>query len=141
MDAPDAKAARFIDHIGIVVADADAAAALFAGRFGLEIVNDEVVDDIGVRLVYLAGSDRNATATIQLVEPVGPGPVKQELDKRGEGMHHICLAVADLDATLAAQDGEDSLGVFTGGRGRRCSFLKENACGSLIELVEVAVVS
>jgi methylmalonyl-CoA/ethylmalonyl-CoA epimerase len=124
MDAPDAKAARFIDHIGIVVADADAAAALFAGRFGLEI-----------------GSDRNATATIQLVEPVGPGPVKQELDKRGEGMHHICLAVADLDATLAAQDGEDSPGVFTGGRGRRCSFLKENACGSLIELVEVAVVS
>jgi len=140
MDAPDARAARFIDHVGIVVDDADAAAVLFAGRFGLEIVNDEVVDDIGVRLVYLAGSDRNAITAIQLVEPVGPGPIKEELDKRGEGVHHICLAVTDLDATLAAQDGEDSRGIFTGGRGRRCSFLKKYACGSLIELVEVAAV-
>jgi len=138
MTAPDAAdPARFVDHVGIVVADADAAAGLFAGRFGLEVEHDEVVDDVGVRLVYLAGSDHGVPAAIQLVEPLGPGPIKDHLDQRGEGMHHICLAVADLDATLAAQGGESSARVFSGGRGRRTCFLAGQTCGSLIELSEV----
>jgi methylmalonyl-CoA/ethylmalonyl-CoA epimerase len=140
MVASDGMAARFIDHVGILVADADAAAGLFASRFGLEVVNDEVVDDRGVRLMFLAASDRSLAATIQLVQPLRPGPMKQQLDEHGEGVHHVCLAVADLDATLEALH-EDPSGIFTGGRGRRCCFLGEKASGSLIELAEVGLTS
>src|SRR5579862_6915304 len=126
MSASEGKAARFIDHVGILVADADGAAELFASRYGLEVINDEVVDEIGVRLVYLAGTDHGPSATIQLVEPVRPGPMNDHLEEHGEGLHHICLAVADLDAALAAQGGENSPRVFTGGYGRRCCFIREN---------------
>jgi methylmalonyl-CoA/ethylmalonyl-CoA epimerase len=138
MNAPDAAdPARFVDHVGIVVADADEAASRFAARFGLEVVHDEVVDEVGARLVYLAGADRGVPTTIQLVEPVRQGPIQTHFDQRGEGVHHVCLAVTDLDATLAALDGEDDARVFSGGRQRRCCMLAGQTCGTLIELAEL----
>ena len=41
-------------------------------------------------------------ATLELVEPLTPdAPVAKFLDKRGPGLHHICLRVPDIDATMA----------------------------------------
>jgi methylmalonyl-CoA/ethylmalonyl-CoA epimerase len=129
--------ARFVDHVGIVVADADEAAARFAARFGLAVVHDEVVTAVGVRLVYMSGADRDVPTTIQLVEPVSEGPVKAHFERSGEGVHHVCLAVNDLDATLSALGDDGDTQVFSGGRGRRSCFLSEQTCGTLIELAEL----
>ena len=138
MNLPEApEPARFVDHVGIVVADADEAAARFAERLGLEVVHDEIVTAVGVRLVYLAGSDREVPTTIQLVEPVRPGPIKIHFDSNGEGVHHVCLAVSNMDATLSALGEDGKTEVFSGGRGRRSCFLSGQTCGTLIELAEM----
>ena len=138
MSLPEAaEPARFVDHVGIVVADADEAAARFAERFGLAVVHDEIVTAVGVRLVYLAGSDREVPTTIQLVEPVRPGPIKTHFDSNGEGVHHVCLAVSNVDATLYALGQDGKTEVFSGGRGRRSCFLSGQTCGTLIELAEM----
>lgn len=132
-----AEPARFVDHVGILVADADEAATRFGERFGMAVVHDEVVAAVGVRLVYLSGSDRTVPTTIQLVEPVRPGPIKTHFDHSGEGVHHICLAVSDVDATLSALGEDGKTEVFSGGRGRRSCFLSGQTCGTLIELAEM----
>jgi methylmalonyl-CoA/ethylmalonyl-CoA epimerase len=137
MSPSDAAPARFVDHVGIVVADADEAAARFAARFGLEVVHDELVTAVGVRLVYLAGSERAVPTTIQLVEPVREGPIKDYFERAGEGVHHVCLAVSDIDATLCALGENGETQVFSGGRGRRSCFLSGQTCGTLIELAEL----
>jgi methylmalonyl-CoA/ethylmalonyl-CoA epimerase len=138
MNLPEAtESAHFVDHVGILVADADQAAARFAERFGLTVVHDEVVTAVGVRLVYLAGTDAAVPTTIQLVEPVRPGPIKTHFDRNGEGVHHVCLAVSDVDATLSALGEDGKTEVFSGGRGRRSCFLSGQTCGTLIELAEM----
>lgn len=129
-------AARLIDHVAIAVADADEAAGRFAALLGLSVVGDEMVDDAGVRLVYLAGTGAGGQTTLQLVQPVRPGPVRDHLDRHGEGMHHVCFTVRSIQATLAALPGDAGARVFTGGRGRPACFLTTRPCGTTIELVE-----
>lgn len=129
--------ARLIDHVAIVVADADRAAARFAALLGLTVAGDEIVGDAGVRLVYLVGTDESAQATLQLVQPVRPGPVRDHLELHGEGLHHVCFAVHSITDTLAGLPGEAAANIFMGGRGRPACFLVTRPCGVIVELVQV----
>lgn len=128
--------ARFVDHVGIAVADADEAAARFAALLGLEIAGDEIVDDVGVRLVYLVAPGPAGPPAIPLVPPVRSGPVREHLDRYGEGPHHVCFAVRSIAETLASLPAEAGAGVFTGGRGLRACFLVSRPAGTTVELVE-----
>lgn len=125
-----------IDHIGIAVTDADEAAARFTALLGLEVIGDEIVSDAGVRLVYLAGPRAAGRTTIQLVQPVQAGPVRDHLDRHGEGPHHVCFAVRSIGDTLARLPAEAEVRVFTGGRGRPACFLNTRPAGTMIELTE-----
>lgn len=136
----DTSSARCIDHVGIVVANADVGATSLNESLGLEVEHDESLPDIGVRLVYLAcTTPRNSlggpSSTIQLVQPIGPGPVADHLAKYGEGLHHVCFSVAVLEAALR-RAGEVSPQLFLGGKGKRACFLAHRAAGALVELVE-----
>jgi methylmalonyl-CoA/ethylmalonyl-CoA epimerase len=131
-----ASAARYVDQVGILVRDADLALRESWASLGLTVVPDEIATEVGVRLVYLAGSDDWHPAAIQLVQPVRSGPMQDQLDALGEGLHHVCLAVADLDTMLDRSDERDNV-TFTGGYGRRCSFLVARPSGTLVELIEV----
>jgi methylmalonyl-CoA/ethylmalonyl-CoA epimerase len=128
--------AREIDHVAIAVADAGEAARRFTALLGLSVVSDEVVADAGVRLVHLAGAGAAGPTTLQLVQPLRPGPVLDHLDRHGEGLHHVCFTVTSIPGTLAALPGEAQARVFTGGRGRPACFLLTRPGGALIELVE-----
>lgn len=130
---------QFIDHVAVAVRDADAAAGWFLQRLGLRRVHDERLPDIGVRLVHLAAPDSDLT-TLQLVQPIGPGPVHQFLAERGEGLHHICFAVADIAAELAGPVGEPSTPIVPGGRSSRTCFLAARPSGVLVELVSRPVI-
>ena len=129
--------ARLIDHVAIAVADADQAAARFAALLGLTVAGDEIVPDAGVRLVYLIGADESAQTTLQLVQPVRPGPVRDHLERHGEGLHHVCFAVGSITDTLAGLPGEAGANIFAGGRGRPACFLVTRPCGAMVELVQV----
>ncbi|MCA1184888.1 MULTISPECIES: VOC family protein [unclassified Saccharopolyspora] len=127
-----------IDHVALITGDADRTARWYAEHLGLHVVRDEFVDAVGVRLVWLypRGCSPGGTAAgLQLLEPHRPGPPLTHLRERGEGLHHFCFAVDDLDAVLrsAGQPPEDA---FTGGFGLPCAFLAESAGGELVELVQ-----
>jgi len=87
-----------IDHLGIAVRSIEAAMPLYTGMLGLELHEIEEVADQKVRTaVFPVGESR-----IELLEPTSPdSPVAKFLEKRGEGIHHVALAVQDVAAALA----------------------------------------
>jgi methylmalonyl-CoA/ethylmalonyl-CoA epimerase len=130
------RPARDIDHVAVAVADADEAAGRFIALLGLTVVADEIADEPGVRLVHLAGPGAAGPTTLQLVQPLRAGPVRDHLDQHGEGIHHICFTVVSVPGALADMPGEEDARIFTGGRGRPACFLAARPGGALIELVE-----
>ena len=87
-----------IDHIGIATKGIDDALKFWAGALGLENVHTEVVEDQKVRVAMLPiGESR-----IELLEPTSDdSPISKFLEKRGGGIHHVAVAVEDIEAALA----------------------------------------
>jgi methylmalonyl-CoA/ethylmalonyl-CoA epimerase len=89
-----------IDHVGIACRDLDEAIERYVSVFGLAVVSREINDEQGVREAMLATA--SGSSYVQLLEPLSPGtPVGKFLERRGEGMHHVGYAVADVSAALA----------------------------------------
>lgn len=123
-----------IDHVAIVVRDADATVAWYGGTFGMQVVHDEI-DPFGVRMVFLApAADTHGTA-IQVLAPGTEGMIAEYLADFGEGLHHVCLAVPDIEAALAAVGDEQAV-PFVGGKGRLCAFPLHVPGNVRLELVE-----
>jgi methylmalonyl-CoA/ethylmalonyl-CoA epimerase len=90
---------RRVDHVAIVVRDIDAAIALWEGAYGLKCTHKERVEEQRVDAAMFPVGDTR----IEFISPFDPEcGVAKYLDKRGEGIHHICLEVGDIDAMLAA---------------------------------------
>lgn len=127
-----------IDHVGIAVRDAEAAARFYGEALGLAADHYETVPAQGVKVAFLPLGE----ATLELLEPTGPDtPVGKYLDKRGEGIHHICLEVEGLDellGELSARGAVIGSGAATpGAHGSRVGFLHPKATGGvLVELAE-----
>ena len=86
-----------LDHIGIAVNSIEEASRLYTGPLGLTLDHVETVreEDVRVGFLPLGGSE------LELLEPIGgEGPLAKFLDKRGEGLHHICIDVEDLSSTM-----------------------------------------
>ncbi len=136
---PEARALfSRIDHVGIVVADLRTARRWYEERLGWTSIGDEYIDHVGVHVSYLrsSGTAGNGPVTLlQLVQPVEPGPVLAHLDAHGEGMHHVCFAVDDIDRALSGL-GDPDVHVFEGGRDRLACFLSARPNGVVIELTE-----
>jgi len=86
-----------IDHIGIAVKSLADAIKVYEDAMGLKVSGYDQVDEQGVRLAMLnIGESR-----IELLEPTGPGsPIEKFMTKRGEGIHHIAVAVDDIEKSL-----------------------------------------
>lgn len=123
---------RRIDHIGVVVRDAQAAAQAWVDRFGLRLMGTADVLDGSVRLVYLDAGD----TTLQLVQPLSPGILTKHLEQRGEGLHHLCFLVDDVREAAWSLGGDPRPYVYRGGRGADVCFVDPTPCGVLIELTE-----
>jgi methylmalonyl-CoA/ethylmalonyl-CoA epimerase len=127
-----APLARRVDHVGIVVRDVTEAARWWTERLGLDLVHVADVLDGTVRLAYLDLGD----TTLQLVQPLEPGPLADWLTERGEGLHHICFLVDSVPSTLDALDDRGRRFVYLGGRGADVCFIGETPCSVLVELTE-----
>ncbi len=127
-----------LDHVAIAVSDLDVALAEYERLFGGIALHREVVAEQGVEeaMVAVGGSH------IQLLQPLSPdSPVGRFLERRGEGMHHIALAVPDIDAALDHLKEQGARLIDTepriGGRGARIAFVHPaEFAGTLVELVE-----
>jgi methylmalonyl-CoA epimerase len=123
-----------IDHVGVLVRDIDAALPFYREQLGARLVGEQTLAEAGVRMAYLDAG----TTLIQLVQPIGPGAMMEELMARGEGINHLCLAVEDIPAALARLAPGVAVDVVLGGRGRRVCFLPDRPHGLRVELTEVA---
>ncbi|MFN8215778.1 MAG: methylmalonyl-CoA epimerase [Solirubrobacterales bacterium] len=129
-----------IDHIGIAVADLDAAIELYEKSFAMELVHRETVSEQGVDAVLLDVGDGH----VELLAPLGPDtPVGRYVAKNGTGLHHVAYAVDDIDAALARLaaagieliDTEPRVGI----RASRVAFLHPRSTGGVLtEIVEPA---
>src|SRR5436305_3018889 len=125
-----------LDHIGIAVRSLESAKIYEA--LGLTIDHVETVETQKVRTAFLSAGDSN----LELLEPIGAdSAVAKFIEKRGEGIHHICFRVDDIEPHLAHLK---SLGYrlineapVPGAHGCRVAFLHPAAGnGVLIELSE-----
>lgn len=86
-------------HVAIAVENLDEAEKLYQTALGLNVTHREVIEEQGVKASMLEPHD-GGTA-IELLEPLDENsPIAKFLDKRGEGIHHICFWVDDLEASL-----------------------------------------
>jgi LAO/AO transport system kinase len=87
-----------IHHIGIAVRSLEEAANRFGGLLGLERGAQYDLPEFGVRALFLPVGEGN----LELLEPLGASStVASFLEKRGEGMHHVCFEVDDIEKALA----------------------------------------
>ncbi len=87
-----------IDHVGIAVRSIDEARGFYEA-LGLEVAEIEEVPQEGVRVAMIpCGESR-----IELLEPTrDDSPVARHLDKRGQGIHHLCFASDDVEGDDAS---------------------------------------
>lgn len=86
-----------IDHIGIVVRDIDEALKVYEAALALPLAEVVEVADQEVKVAFLPVGETN----IELVEPTSGGTgTARFLEKRGEGVHHICVEVDDIEVAL-----------------------------------------
>jgi methylmalonyl-CoA/ethylmalonyl-CoA epimerase len=87
-----------LNHIAIAVRSLQEHIRFYQDVLNLEYLGTEVVEDQKVRLaVFRVGEVR-----IELLEPTEPdSTISAFIEKRGEGMHHICYQVDDIEAQIA----------------------------------------
>ncbi|CQD18906.1 methylmalonyl-CoA epimerase [Mycobacterium lentiflavum] len=134
-----------IDHVGIAVADLDAAIAWYHDTLGMVLVHEEVNDDQGIREAMIAVQDGEpGTAQIQLMAPIDESStIAKFLDKRGPGIQQMAVRVSDLDALCEHLRSQGVRLVYEAPRrgtaNSRINFIHpKDAGGVLMELVEPA---
>ncbi len=129
-----------IDHVGIAVADLDAALAWYRDALGMQVTHEEVNEEQGVREAMLAVGDSGSA--VQLLAPLSPdSPIGKFLDRNGPGIQQVAYRVADIDA-VGARLRERGVRLLypepkRGTAGSRVNFIHpKDAGGVLVELVE-----
>ena len=87
-----------VHHTGVVVRSLEEAYRFYRDTLGLTFIKEEVFEDQGVRAALLDLGN----SLLELLEPIDPDTgIARFLEQRGEGLHHVCLEVDDIKATLA----------------------------------------
>ena len=93
-----------ISHIGIAVSNLEEAVRTYEVVIGRKpILTTEVPDQKVKVAIFDSGEDgTDQSGRLELLAPTGPdSPVAKFIQKRGEGLHHICLYVENVEASLA----------------------------------------
>lgn len=128
-----------INHIAIVAPDLDSATGFWAEALGLPITRIADVPEEAVKVAFLPVGDSN----LEILQPTDTeSGVARYLEKRGPGIHHICLEVADIDAVLARLQAANvpliNEEAKSGHGGTRYAFIHPKGTGGvLVELYEV----
>jgi methylmalonyl-CoA/ethylmalonyl-CoA epimerase len=127
-----------IDHIAILVEDLDTTLSFWQDALGLELQGIQDVPAEQAQIAFLPAGD----SEVELVKPTtSDSGLARFLEKRGPGMHHICLEVEDIEGMLAKLK---SAGIQlineeprVGHGGRKYAFVHpKSASGVMVELYE-----
>jgi methylmalonyl-CoA epimerase len=127
-----------IDHIGIAVAELESAVEKYKNITGTEPGHKEVVDEQKVATVFFPVGE----VRLELLKGTHPdSPISKFIEKRGEGIHHVCFEVEDLEKSVAAMSKMGLQFIETasekGAGGTKVAFIHPKSTGGiLMELVE-----
>ena len=130
-----------VSHVGIVVNDLQSAIETYRALTGSEPLATHEVPDQKVRVAMFGGGGVEDGRVELLQATSDDSPIAKYLAKRGEGLHHICIYVDDIEARLeelksAGFDLIDSKPRI-GAEGHRIAFVHpKSSHGVLIELEE-----
>jgi methylmalonyl-CoA/ethylmalonyl-CoA epimerase len=128
-----------IDHIALVVEDIEDALAFWRDSLGLELERQETVSRENSAIAFLPLGD----GEIELVQPTtDDSGIAKYLQKRGPGMHHICLEVDDIAGMLEHLKARGVQLIHeqpvVGENGKKYAFIHpKSAFGVLVELYEL----
>lgn len=125
-----------VDHVGAPVWNADDALAFYE-PFDVPVVLDEVIEEYALRALFLDFDG----VLLELLEPTGPGNVKEFLERHGPGFQHVAYRVPDLDDVVEELRGRgvtfQSDDPLPGAGDARIIFVEErHTAGLQVELVE-----
>mgnify|MGYP001071811793 FL=1 len=129
-----------IDHVGIAVADLDAAIAFYRDTFGMTCLHEEVNEEQGVREAMMAVGDSGSC--IQLLAPLhADTTIGRFLAKSGPGIQQMAYRVVDIDAVCATLRERGVRLLYDqpkrGTSNSRVNFIHpKDAGGVLVEIVE-----
>ncbi len=124
-----------IEHLGIAVTDLEEAIEIYK-KIGLEFVGTEVVDDQKVATAFFKVGE----SYFELLAATDPSStIAKFIEKNGGRMHHIALAVDDVEAEIARLQGEGFQMIDTvprkGAHGNMIAFLHPKSTrGTLLEV-------
>ncbi len=128
-----------LDHIAVLVKDLDQALSFWQDQLGLTLDHVEKIDSMEVKIAFLPLGD----SEIELVQPTtADSDLAKYLEKRGPGLHHICLEVENIN-TMLGKLKENGVRLIDGepvtmDDGRKLAFLHpKSAGGVLVELYEL----
>ena len=128
-----------IDHVAVLVDDLDKTLAFWQEALGIQVshIEDVPAEKSMVAFLPLGGSE------VELVKPTtDDSGLARYLEKRGPGMHHICLEVDDIDGMLAQLKAKGVQLInetpLTGSGGKKYAFIHpKSANGVMVELYEL----
>lgn len=86
-----------IEHIGIAVKSLDEAIPFWENMLGLKCYNIEEVKEQKVKTAFF----QIGQSKIELLESTDPeGPIGKFIEKKGEGIHHLAIAVKNIQQNL-----------------------------------------
>jgi methylmalonyl-CoA/ethylmalonyl-CoA epimerase len=127
-----------INHVAILVEDIDKALAFWRDQLGLALDHVEDVPSQASKVAFMPVGE----GEVELVQPTNPDSgLAKYLEKRGEGMHHLCIEVDDIHLMLARLKekcvrliNEEPIVL----PGRKMAFIHpKSANGVLVELYEI----
>ncbi len=87
-----------IDHIGIAVKDLKKSIEQWKSYFKIEECSIEEIEERGIKLAQLKVGEG---ASIELISPLGEkSTLRNFLKNKGEGIHHICFKVQNIDKSV-----------------------------------------
>jgi methylmalonyl-CoA/ethylmalonyl-CoA epimerase len=90
-----------LHHVGLVVADLEAAAAEYTGRFGYAVKSPVIEDPVQTargQFLQLTGD----SSYLELLGPVGSDSKLTTAFEKGRRLNHLCYAVSDIEAACAS---------------------------------------
>ncbi len=129
--------AGHVDHIGIAVADLDAAVRLYRDLLGLQLEDSEEIPQENVRVAFLKLDRQGSPGHVELLAPLSnEGAIARFLAKRGPGLHHIAIAAHDVQQVMQACQAAGlqllDEAPRPGAGGRRIAFLHPRSTGGVL---------
>lgn len=127
-----------INHVAIVVADIEQALGFWRDQLGLPLDHIEEVPSQASKVAFMPVGE----GEVELVQPMDHDTgLGKYLEKRGEGMHHLCVEVHDIEGLLKMLKAKGVRLIDEVPHdlpGRRMAFIHpKSANGVLVELYEL----